>query len=98
MFHQMICSRNARINSINKQNPNIEKISEFHFRTNYEYFGLPQGGHLILYEDHRCLLNVLFEARRVLGLDLPNLLYFDYRDDAAGGWTLNRALAAMGSG
>lgn len=74
----------------------MEKMEEFHFRANYEYFKLPGGGHLILYEDHRSLLNVLFEARRLIGLSSPNLIYFDYHDDAVGGWTLPRILDTLG--
>lgn len=38
--------------------------------------------YIVLYDDHRTLLNVLFEARKLCELKTPNLIYFDYHDDA----------------
>lgn len=35
---------------------------------------------LILYDDHRCLLNILYEFNKQSEL-IPNLIYFDYHDD-----------------
>jgi hypothetical protein len=36
-----------------------------------------------VYDDHRTLLNVIFEAKRLDILrDTPNLVYFDHHDDA----------------
>lgn len=35
---------------------------------------------LILYDDHRCLLNILHEFNKQ-SKEIPNLIYFDYHDD-----------------
>lgn len=41
----------------------------------------PYGQAIVLYEDHRWLLNVLFALRKYI--ERPNLVYFDAHDDAA---------------
>lgn len=48
-------------------------IEVHHFHDNY----------IVLYDDHRCILNALFEAKK-LGLfkTTPNLIFFDRHDDA----------------
>ena len=44
-----------------------------HFRDKY----------IVLYDDHRCILNVLFEAKKLKLFDTsPNLIFFDRHDDA----------------
>lgn len=60
-------------------------ISQLSYHTNIETFPLGNDKHIILYDDHRCLLNILFEAHK-LGLfpKTPNLLYFDRHEDACG--------------
>jgi hypothetical protein len=42
-----------------------------------------QGKHVIIYEDHRYLLNVLYFLKKMENFNNPfNLIYFDYHDDA----------------
>lgn len=59
-------------------------------RSNVHHFYIKNGGSqkdLILYDDHRTLLNVLFEYRRK-SKNTPNLIYFDQHDDAVVPWAL----------
>lgn len=55
-------------------------------RTNINVYDVDIDGiskHVILYDDHRSLLNVLFYARmKGVIQDVPNLVYFDWHDDA----------------
>ncbi len=55
---------------------------DFNLRTNYDTFSY-KGKRIILYEDHRCILNVLYYAKlNKLIEKVPNLIYFDYHDDS----------------
>jgi len=51
---------------------------------------------IILYDDHRWILNVLFKIYRDQLIDNPNLVYFDAHDDAAQSPSLSRILKAIG--
>ena len=63
----------------------ITCISQLSYHTNIETYFLGDDKYIILYDDHRCLLNIIFEAHK-LGLfsKTPNLLYFDRHEDACG--------------
>ena len=51
-------------------------------RANIEMFEY-ENKCIFLYDDHRTLLNVLFEAKKILCYEkVPNLIYFDRHDDA----------------
>ena len=60
----------------------ITSISGLSNHTNIEVY-LFQNKYIILYDDHRSILNVLFEAKR-LGLfgTTPNIIFFDRHEDA----------------
>ena len=63
----------------------ITTISQLTQYSNIEVFQLKgdQDKYVILYDDHRCLLNVLFEAEKLnMFPTTPNLISFDYHDDA----------------
>lgn len=54
-------------------------------RTNYSVYNYSGIGDIkkpiVLYNDHRCLLNVLYEAKQEFG-GVHDVFYFDYHDDA----------------
>lgn len=51
-------------------------------RANIEMFHY-RDKHIFLYDDHRTILNVLFEASKIVeDKRIPNLIYFDKHDDA----------------
>lgn len=60
----------------------IEALSDISKFANFEVYHFGEK-EIIIYDDHRCILTVLFEARK-LGLidDLTNLITFDMHDDA----------------
>ena len=59
-----------------------DKLYELSGRMNINAYTF-HDKHIILYDDHRTLLNVLFEAKRLGTLpQTPNLIYFDLHDDA----------------
>ncbi len=60
----------------------ITLIYQLSFHTNIETYGFDDK-YIVLYDDHRSILNVLFEAKK-LGLfsTTPNLIFFDRHDDA----------------
>lgn len=60
----------------------ITSINGLSFHTNIETYNFCDK-YIVLYDDHRSILNVLFEAKR-LGLFsiTPNLIFFDRHDDA----------------
>lgn len=60
----------------------MSRLGELSNRTNINTYAFGDK-YIIVYDDHRTLLNVLFEARRLGELqETPNLIYFDYHDDA----------------
>lgn len=60
----------------------INSFSELEQRANIRTYQ-SDGKNIILYEDHRVLLDVLYEAHvSNLITGTPNLVYFDYHDDA----------------
>jgi len=66
----------------------MNRIIELGHRANISVFSLGEKD-IVLYDDHRTLLNVLFEAdRKALFPQIPNLIYFDFHDDAC--WSLSR--------
>lgn len=60
----------------------ITKLSDVAYYANFEVYHYGEK-EIIIYDDHRCILTVLFEAKK-LGLidDYTNLLTFDLHDDA----------------
>ncbi len=60
----------------------ITSIYGLSYHTNIEVHHF-HNKYIVLYDDHRCILNALFEAKR-LGLfdTTPNLIFFDRHDDA----------------
>lgn len=70
-------------------NVNIDKLPhmyELAHRANINVYSIEIDGvqkYVILYEDHRTILNVLYFARMKGILSVaPNIIYFDYHDDA----------------
>ncbi len=61
----------------------IKSIRNLSYHTNIEVYSSHQDKNIILYDDHRSILNVLFEAKK-LGLfkTTPNIIFFDRHDDA----------------
>lgn len=60
----------------------LTSLGQLSLRSNIETY-IYDGKYIIVYDDHRCLLNVLFEAFK-LGMftSCPNIIYFDRHDDA----------------
>ena len=57
-------------------------IHDLSFRANVNVYTV-NGKHIVVYEDHRYLLNVLYTLKLTGDLIEPvNLIYFDYHDDA----------------
>lgn len=54
------------------------------------------GQLIVIYDDHRWLLNVLFKLFKDQLLDRPNLIYFDAHDDAAMTQPQNELLSQIG--
>ncbi len=55
-------------------------IIDLEQRTNYSVYDF-NGKQIVLYDDHRCLLNVLYEAKQEFGC-AHDVFYFDNHDDA----------------
>ena len=54
----------------------------FRQRTNYDTF-TTEHSDVVLYDDHRCILNVLYYLKKEKLTDqTPNVITFDYHDDA----------------
>jgi hypothetical protein len=59
----------------------MDKLIELGFRNNIETF-MARGKRIIIYNDHRTILNVLFFAlKEKVITEIPNVFYFDYHDD-----------------
>lgn len=60
----------------------IQKLSDLSQYANFETYSFGEKD-IILYDDHRCILTALFEAKK-LGIinDMTNLITFDRHDDA----------------
>lgn len=60
----------------------VTSISGLSFHSNIETYNFHEK-YIVVYDDHRSILNVLFEAKK-LGLfnTTPNLIFFDRHDDA----------------
>lgn len=60
----------------------ITSINGLAYHTNIEVYPF-YDKYIILYDDHRSILNVLFETIKIgLFKTTPNLIFFDYHDDA----------------
>ena len=61
----------------------ITDICQLSWYTNVNTFNY-QGKHIILYDDHRWILNVIFESMKLnfFNGEIPNVIYFDHHDDA----------------
>ena len=60
----------------------INSLGMLSFRSNIETYQY-NDKYIVLYDDHRCLLNILFEALKIGIFEKnPNLIYFDAHDDA----------------
>lgn len=60
----------------------MSKLYELSWRTNINTYTFDDK-HIIVYDDHRTLLNILFEAKKLGEFpETPNLVYFDLHDDA----------------
>lgn len=61
----------------------IKDLSDLSQYSNFETYNF-EGKTIVLYDDHRCLLTVLFEAVKLRLLSsATNLITFDRHDDAA---------------
>lgn len=59
----------------------MKNYFELSYRTNYNVYSY-NNKKIIIYEDHRCILNVLYFAKINEYIDAPiNLIYFDFHDD-----------------
>ena len=74
----------------------MSKLHELSWRTNINTYTF-RGKYIVLYDDHRTLLNILFEAKK-LGefAETPNLIYFDLHDDACTLLPKSQLLERMG--
>lgn len=64
-----------------KEKDDMTKYFELSFRSNYNTYNY-QNKKIILYDDHRCILNVLFFAKtKGLLIEAPNIIYYDKHDD-----------------
>lgn len=65
---------------------NLHYMYELAYRANIDVYTIRIGGiekYIVLYEDHRTILNVLYFARmKGILSTIPNIIYFDYHDDA----------------
>lgn len=61
----------------------IEYICQLSWHSNIETYTY-RDKHIILYDDHRWILNVIFEAMKLNSFNeqIPNVIYFDHHDDA----------------
>ncbi|MCD7714486.1 MAG: UPF0489 family protein [Prevotella sp.] len=60
----------------------VNKLSDLKYYANFETFEY-KGKTIVLYDDHRCILTVLYEARKQSLTDCgTNLVTFDKHDDA----------------
>lgn len=61
----------------------IEHIDQLSWHGNINTYNY-NSKHIILYDDHRWLLNVIYEATKLnlFNGKLPNIIYFDHHDDA----------------
>ena len=61
----------------------IKFICQLSWRSNIETYTY-RDKQIILYDDHRWILNVIFEAikHNVFDGQIPNIIYFDHHDDA----------------
>ena len=73
-----------------------DRLYELSGRTNINTYTF-RDKHILLYDDHRTLLNVLFEAKKTGVLSqAPNLVYFDLHDDAGESLPKSRLLERIG--
>lgn len=74
----------------------MSKLYELSWRTNINTY-IFHNKHIIVYDDHRTLLNILFEAKKLGELmQTPNLIYFDLHDDACTLLPKSQLLERMG--
>lgn len=74
----------------------MDNLYELSWRTNIETY-IFRDRHIVVYDDHRTLLNVLFEAKKQkLFSQTPNLIYFDLHDDACENLPKNQLLKKIG--
>lgn len=74
----------------------MEELYKLSWRTNINTHTF-QNKYIIIYDDHRTLLNVLFEAQKQgLFSQTPNLVYFDLHDDACKSLPKNKLLEKIG--
>lgn len=60
----------------------MENLYELSYRANINVYRYNEK-YIILYDDHRTILNILFQAQKIgIFAQTPNLIYFDYHDDA----------------
>ena len=61
----------------------ITNIYSLSYHTNIEVYLFHDKKYIVLYDDHRSILNVLFEAKKLRLFDTtPNIIFFDRHDDA----------------
>lgn len=74
----------------------MDNLYELSYRTNIETYTF-RDKRIVVYDDHRTLLNVLFEARKQgLFPQTPNLIYFDLHDDACENLPKSQLLKKIG--
>lgn len=60
----------------------MEDLYKLSYRTNVNVYS-SGGKNFVIYDDHRTLLNVIFEAHKSCCFTkIPNLIFFDFHDDA----------------
>jgi hypothetical protein len=74
----------------------MSKLYELSWRTNINTYTF-RDKHIVVYDDHRTLLNILFEAKKLGEFpETPNLVYFDLHDDACTLLPKSQLLERMG--
>lgn len=61
----------------------IADIGQLSWHSNINTYNY-RGKHIVLYDDHRWILNVIFEAMKltIFNGKIPNIIFFDHHDDA----------------
>ena len=74
----------------------MKDLYELSYRTNVNVYN-SGGRSFVIYDDHRTLLNVIFEARKSgYFTKIPNLIFFDFHDDACKSFTKSEILKKIG--
>lgn len=74
----------------------MSQLHQLSQRANIETFSY-RGKDIVLYDDHRTILNIIFEANKLnIFSETPNLIYFDRHDDACKSFIKSEILEKIG--